>query len=108
MARVRSAFVNVDLTQLATKTVNAEALKSIRLVQASASIETRLVGTVVGVNEAVAAFEAIPAVAGVAAHGVDAFATVAARCRNGTLIDIVVAEATNESQRTSAKVFSEV
>ena len=98
------ALINVFLAQFSPKTINTETFEAICLVQASSAIKAGFIGTVVNVYQTVAAFKSISALASVTTRSIDAFATVATRCRHRTLINVFLAKSTGESQRTGASV----
>lgn len=92
------------MAQFSTKAIDAQAFEAIGLVQASSAIEAGLIGTVVNVDQTVAAFKSVSALASVTTRSIDAFATVATRCRHRTLINVFLAKSTGESQRTGASI----
>jgi len=97
LTRIGGAFVHVDLTFVAIEAVNAKAFESIRLIQTRTTIQTRLLGTVINVDETVTAFETVAAFAFICAIFVDTLASVTARCRHGTFVNVLVTEATSKA-----------
>lgn len=97
LTRIGGAFVDVDLTLVAVEAINAETFEAVSLVKASSAIQTRLFLAVINIDKAITAFKAIAAVARVASRCIDTLATITARRRHGTFVNVLVAEATREA-----------
>lgn len=97
LTRIGGAFVDVDLTLVAVEAINAETFEAVSFVQASSAVQTRLFLAVIDIDKAITAFEAVAAVACVASRCIDTLSTITARCRHGTFVYVLVAEATPEA-----------
>lgn len=108
LARLGRALVDVDLAVVAAEAIHAQAFEAVRFVETSASVQAGLFGAVVNVDQAVAAFESVAAFTRVAARGVDALASIATGRVHGALVNVLVAEAADKAEWTSADVVLEI
>ena len=97
LTRIGGAFVDVDLTLVTIEAINAETFEAVSLVQTSSAVQTRLFLAVIDIDKAITAFEAVAAIARVAPRCIDTLATITARRRHGTFVNVLVAEATREA-----------
>ena len=97
LTRIGGAFVHVNLTFVATEAINTKAFESIRFVQTRTTVQTRLLGAVIDVDETVTAFESVAAFAFISSICVDTLASIAARRRHGTFVNVLVTEATSKA-----------
>ena len=99
------AFINVGLAQFSSEAVHAQAFESVSLIQTSAAIKTRLVCTIININETVATLKSLATIASIAAWCIDTRATVATGLGHSALVDIFIAKSAGESQGTRASVI---
>lgn len=108
LAGIGATFIQVLGAILSAESRHAEAAVVTSLVQACATVDAGRAGAVVSVDQAIPTFKSASAVAGVAAVGVDASGSVPAGGGDGALVNILAAEPSSESKRTSTGKVSVV